>query len=152
MPKRNVRVYHGGPANTGSGGSGYTLFDRLLDGVGNVLLQGIALVVRIKSGVSIQADVNIMIQAVTAVNGDATMQANRNVVLSSGSLTRVSSGNTASIYGVVATTIGLAGLGKTYMLNIPGAASQAAGGIVATQVWRTQGHALLPDGVMMIGI
>ncbi len=149
---RKRPVYHGGCANTGSGGSGYPMLDRLLNGVGTILLQGIGSNVQVKTGIVFDAVTNLVFQAVTDVNGDATMQANRNVSLSSGSLSRVSSGNTASIYGVVATTIGLGGLGKVYMLNIPGAATQAAAGATVNQIWRTQGHASLPNGVLMIGL
>ncbi len=40
MSKKIVRIYHGGAANNGSGGSGYIQFNRFYDQAGNLLLEG----------------------------------------------------------------------------------------------------------------
>lgn len=53
---RQTRIYHGGPANTGSGGSAYpALFDRLVDELSALLLQGVSGDVNVQSGVEFNA-------------------------------------------------------------------------------------------------
>jgi hypothetical protein len=65
MSKKTTRIYHGGPANSGSGGSGYSPpSDRLLDQLGAVLLQGITNVVHLKTGKTITADLDLEIDVV----------------------------------------------------------------------------------------
>ncbi len=60
--KKTTRIYHGGAANSGSGGSGYPPApDRLLDQAGAVLLQGITNVVHLLTGQQIEADTDMII-------------------------------------------------------------------------------------------
>lgn len=39
-----------------------------------------------------------------------------------------------------------------FMANLPSGATQAAAGAAATELWKTSGHATLPDNVVMVGV
>jgi hypothetical protein len=176
MSRRTTRTYHGGAANSGSGGSGHpSPFDRLIDQLGNVLLQGITNVVHLLTGKTITADQDLQINVVrnmivAAVNANI---ASTNISEISGFHTNILAGTPTSggnlllsgyaDVGVVCSVgpvsivaggdkINLIAIAGVFIPVIKAGATQAAAGAAADEVWKTNGHASLPNNVLMIGV
>jgi len=49
-------------------------------------------------------------------------------------------------------TIRLDSFGYAHLITIRSGATQAAAGASANELWKTSGHASLPDNVLMIGV
>lgn len=138
MSKRTTRIYHGGPANTGSGGSGYpSPSDRLLDQLAAVLLQGISDVVHLLPGKSIEVDADLF----TYVVGTTIILSNGAVDFSSEvDMTIYSSGNSSfaginthiEAINVLELEGGLLGI---HLTGVKSGISQAAAGALAGELW-----------------
>jgi hypothetical protein len=42
--------------------------------------------------------------------------------------------------------------GNTFLHTVKAGATQGAAGAAANEIWKTSGHATLPDNVLMIGV
>lgn len=91
------------------------------------------------------------------VSGTNNIAANLNV--NGYQTTLTGSGNTSSTWSLRCSDNGSQGIifivrddGFILMPTVPSGATQEAAGAVTGSIWRTSGHATLPDGVLMIGI
>lgn len=113
------------------------------------------------STIDIAAETDITL-ASTAGGIDVAGDLDVNIDSSSGDV-NINGGNNVSVFAnngnnsigafngkVLIASLGV-GTGIT-LTGIKSGATQAAAGAVATEIWRTSGHASLPDGVLMIGL
>ena len=139
MAKRSTRVYHGGPANTGSGGSGYpSPADRLLDELGAVLLQGISDVVHLKAGKTIEVDADLFAYIVGSTillsegNVDFSSVANMTVYSQTGNATFEGVNTLVRATNVLELNGGTLGI---HLTGVKSGISQAAAGALAGELW-----------------
>jgi hypothetical protein len=152
MPLDNAKIYHGGRA--GKGAVGFSAPpDRIIDNNGDLILyaeDGVIYIKAFAGYTSMLFDLNVLI----AAGGSFDLS-------SSGDMTIYSSGGgKGSIGGTsaeLASTSGdcvvkTNGGGRIKLEGIRSGATQVAAGAQANEVWRTQGHATLPNNVLMIGV
>ena len=140
MAKRSTRVYHGGPANTSSGGAGFNLMTKLFGLTGTILLQSVA-------GDIIDAPVDLNINCDAGCNFGLNSWLSMAVI---GTTFVLLVGDADIQIGNCTITIGA---GSRFKISgVKSGATQVAAGAQANEIWRTQAHASLPNGVLMIGL
>ena len=171
MSKGTTRIYHGGPANTGSGGSGYSApSDRLLDQLGSILMQGISNVVHLITGKTITADQDMNITVVRDFEmnvaryfdiislQDAVIDLRTSLDQIVGEYYDLDVATDLNIdvgqdrFLLIGRDSSITITGRYQINGLKSGATQAAAGAILDELWVTAGHGTLPDGVVMKGL
>ncbi len=155
------KVYHGGAANCGSGGAGFLPMDRIVDPAGTIIVQSqipTTLYAAADYTLNVDGEFNQTVVGDTYITGNGVggVGVDGGIYISSNNsdvaISALAAGARAALVANII-NIEASGAGRQIFLKgIKNGATQAGCGAVADEIWRTQGHASLPNGVLMIGL